>query len=112
MRVLYNNDGVFVNYSIDGATLTFRGGEVVLDLAEMQRDYPVNVTISEDREGRLVTGASWRYIAEVEIPARLWVIEKTGVADDIGFPVLRKLRQPIDMERVALTLWGVERGAR
>lgn len=112
MQVVFKTEGAYVDYALEGTRLAFRGGELALDLAELQRDFAVSVTVSSDRDGRLTTGASWRYVAEINIPARRSVMEKTGVADDIGFPVLRKVSQPLDTGDVVLTLWGGKEGAR
>ena len=78
MKVLHKNDGAYADYSLDGTVLSFRGGELTLDLAELERDYPVNITVSEDGAKKLTTGVSRRYVAEIDIPARISAVEKTG----------------------------------
>lgn len=108
MKILHKNEGKYVDYSLSGNILSFRGGELSLDLAALQRDYPVSICISEDRAGNLTLGASWRYVAELELPARRSVVEKTGVADDFGFPVLRRVYLPFSTEDAMLTLWAVK----
>ena len=108
MRVLHKNDGTYVDYSLSGAILSLRGGQLTLDLAELERDYTVYIDISEDAAGRLTLGVAHRYVAQLELPAHRSVVEKTGVADDFGFPVLRRVYMPINTDDVALTLWGVK----
>ena len=108
MKVIYKNDGEYIDYSLSGDLLSFRGGELTLNLAELERDHPVSVTVSEDGTGRLRTGVLRRYIAEIDIPARRSVVEKTGVADDFGFPVLCRAYSTFDPNGVVLTLWAVK----
>lgn len=110
MKVLYKNGAPGVDYALDGARLSFRGGELTLDLEKLQRDYPVTLVVSEDREGRLTLGPAWRYVAEIEIPARRSAVRKTGAADDFGFPVLERVYFPLDTAEVTLTLWKAKEG--
>jgi len=109
MQMEYKTDGVYIDFSLDSNQLSFRGGELVLDLEEIAKTHRVGIIISEDSSGKLTTGASHRYIAEVSIPERRFTAEKTGVADDLGFPVLRKVHAPLDTDGVVLTLWASKR---
>ena len=108
MRVLHKNNGSYADVSLSGAVLSLQDGKLTLDLSEAQRDYPVRIDISEDAAGRLTQGVSHRYVAELEIPARSSTVEKTGVADDFGFPVLRRVYAPLDTDDVVLTLWALK----
>ena len=106
MKVLYKNAGEYCSYSIDGSVLSFRGGELSLDLEDLSRDYPVCITVSGDERGLLSTGVSRRYVAEIAIPARQSKVGKTGVADSFGFAVLQREYEPFDPGGVELTLWA------
>ena len=108
MKVAYKNGGAYADYSVIGTVISFRGGELSIDLALHERDHPVRITVSEDENGRLVIGPSRRYVAEIGIPARTGIIEKTGVCDAFGFPVLRREQggQPCT-EDATLTLWAL-----
>ena len=108
MKVEHKNEGSYVDYSFEGTVLNFRGGEVVLELAGLQRGYPVKVAISEDSAGNLTTGAAWRYVAEVDIPAKCAAVERTGAVNPFGFPILRRVYDPFDADDVILTLWAVK----
>jgi hypothetical protein len=101
------NQGTYVQYSLTGAGLSFREGELTLDLSCCQRDYPVHLDIFENACGRLVTGPSRRYMAEIDIPAREYKIVQ-GEKDDMGFPLLSKIALPFEVDKVSLTLWAVE----
>lgn len=107
MRIKYKNSGRYVEYSLEGSVLTL-GGELHLDLAALQRPYPQTIVISADRDGKLTLGAAWRYVAEIELPAAEFSVEETGVADDVGFPVLRKAWAEFSTENVELTLWALK----
>jgi len=106
MRVEFKNGGKYVDYSLDGGTISFRSGELMLDLAALQKDYPVKITVSEDSAGKLTIGAAKRYVAEIEIPERESVVEKTGVVNPFKFPVIRRVYAPFNADSVALTLWS------
>jgi hypothetical protein len=107
MIVNKKNTGSYVAYQLTGAVLSFRHNELALDLSQHQRDYPVHLDISEDVSGALVLGPSRRYMAEIDIPAREFIIT-AGEKDDIGFPLLYKAAVPLDTAKVSLTLWAVE----
>lgn len=108
MNVCYKNSGSYVDYALEGSTLSLAGGRLSLDLAQLRRPYPVKLTVSEDKAGELVLGPAWRYVAEIELPAAVCSVEETGVADDVGFPVLRKVWAELSTDDVALTLWAVK----
>ena len=108
MKVRYKNAGSYPSYSLDGSVLTI--GKLRLDLAELARDEPQHLTVSADEAGRLMLGAGYRYVAELDLPARRYAIEKIGYTDDFGCPALRKAELPYPTEDVVLTLWAEEEG--
>ena len=108
MKVCYKNSGSYAEYALEGSVLSFAGGELRLDLALLQRPYPQRIIVSADEAGKPVLGAAWRYVAEIELPAAGFAVEETGVADDVGFPVLRKVREEFSAENVVLTLWALK----
>lgn len=107
MIIKLKNEGRYVPYALAGTILSFRNSELTLDLARYQHDYPIRIDISEDVNKNLVTGPAYRYIAEIDIPARVYEV-KAGVKDDLGFPKLTKTMLPFDIDKVILTLWAVE----
>jgi len=106
MRVEYKNEGTYEVHSLDGAALSFRGGELVLNLDMLQREYPVKLFVFEDGEGRLTTKLSKRYVAEIEIPGKKSGVAETGVVNPFGFPVLRFADEPFSSDEITLTLWA------
>jgi hypothetical protein len=107
MNVRKKNQGTYLPYNLTGHTLSLRYGELTLDLTQYQCDYPVHLDISADASGALVLGPSHRYLAEIDIPAREYIIT-AGEKDDIGFPLLYKAAVPLNTAKVFLTLWAVE----
>ena len=107
MRIEYKNEGKYASYLLDGNSLIFCDGELSLDLAMLQEDYPVKLTVSKNSEGKLKTGVSERYVAEIYIPERKSIVERTGAVNPFGFPMLRYSFAPFDMDEVVLTLWAV-----
>ena len=107
MRIIEKQPGAHVDYCLEGTRIVFRGGELALDLARYVRDYPVHLIVSENEYGMLVLGPAHRYVAELDLPARVYTVEK-GEADDIGFPRLYRHPVPFDLSSASLTLWAME----
>ena len=104
MKVQYKNPGSYPDYALSGTVLTI--GALTLDLAALAQEVPVHVVISEDAAGNLALGTGRRYVAELELPAKPYVIEKIGYADDYGYPALGKRFLPYPTEDAVLTLWA------
>jgi hypothetical protein len=107
MTVTEKNCGIYVPFTLDGTKLDFRSGALTLDLRSFERDYPVHLDVSADSDGALVLGPAFRYVAELDIPARGYELT-AGAADDFGFPKLYKTAKPFDPDKVTLTLWALE----
>jgi hypothetical protein len=107
MIINRKNKGSYIPYTQTGSQLSFRQGALKLDLSRYERDYPVHLDISEDDSGKLVVGSSFRYIVEIDIPARGYKVS-AGEKDDMGFALLTKTAVPFDVDKVTLTLWAVE----
>lgn len=101
------NEGIYVPYELTGSALSFKSGALTIDLSRCERDDPVSLDISQDASGKLVLGPAYRYIAQLDIPARTYTIDY-GAADDFGFPQLKKIAAPLDTDKVSLTLWSLE----
>jgi hypothetical protein len=108
MLVKHKNKGVYVPYALEGTTLSFRDGALVIDMVERQCGYPLRLDISEDETGGLVTGPAYRYVAELEIPARQYRLNYKGYADDLGIVQAYRTAVPLDLSEAVLTLWALE----
>jgi hypothetical protein len=108
MVVRHKNEGAYIAYELNGTELSFRGGELVIDLKEEQRGYPLRIDVSADAEGRLVVGESHRYVAEIDIPARVYKLNSKGYTDDLGIVQAFRSVEPFDPAETVLTLWALE----
>jgi len=97
-------------YTIESNVLKFEmqadeNNNLTIDLAEAQRGYAYRICISEDASGRLVRGEGMRYLAEVQVPARVHEIYGKGYADDMGIEQVGRRTLPLDPADVRVTLW-------
>ena len=106
MKINYKKSGArAIRWALEDYLLIFNDGALKLDLDELACSSPVFLAISEDAAGNLITGSGIRYAAELRIPARTYHTEKIGFTDDFGYPALRKVGAPVDLNEVELTLW-------
>lgn len=98
MIVIEKNSGQKIEYTEDGTVLVFGNNELTLDLAELQDDWKIHITICYNKKHRLTTGKDGiTYVAEIDIPAREWI-----EGDEGSEPA------PLDMEKVKLALWSID----
>lgn len=110
MQVIEKNAGPKVDYRTDDTYLSLRDGELILDLAKYERDFPVHLDICENKFGMLTMGVSCRYVAQVDIPAREHDyiadgVDEEGNLKEVPVPV------PFDMGNATLTLWATGGGS-
>lgn len=108
MIVQFKNKGSYPSYELTGTVLHI--GSWQADLAALQKDYPVEITLYEDENGSLTETLSLRYAAEICIPAKVPAVEKIGIADEFGFPALKHVFPEFSADEVILTLWGKKEG--
>lgn len=107
MIIVEKEPGTKVEYSASGNRISFRGGELSLDLSRFERDFPVHIDICENAYGMLTMGISRKYVAQIDIPAREYTEVQDGV-DEEGNPKTAMQPMPFSMDNVTLTLWEVE----
>ena len=104
MIIVNKNAGRKIEYTVEETVITFGEDELALDLAEMQDDWDIHVTVCYTRQHTLTTGAGGiAYVAEIDIPAREYIEEEPAEGEEEGGTV----PAPLDMEKVTLTLWAV-----
>ena len=69
MKVIEVNEGPKVSYEVDKTRVTFND-ELMLNLAKYEQDDDVHIDICADKNGNLSTATAFRYVAQIEIPAR------------------------------------------
>jgi len=102
MKVIEKNEGPKIAYEVTGTKITFGDGELTINVAKYQRDWPVHIDICSNRDEQLVigTGEGLYYVAQLDIPATKYTEPENE--EETPEPL------PIDMEDVVLTLWSLE----
>ena len=110
MNIIHKNEGTKIPYTVSGSKITF-DDEVMYNLTKYERDEASHIDLCRDKFGNLVSGVipgmAERYVAQIDIPARRYNYVPDGV-DANGNPKQKQVAEPLDMERVTLTLWSVE----
>lgn len=109
MMVVHKNEGPKIPYTVSGNMISFRDGELSLDLEKYERDFPVHIDICENEFTMLTVGISRRYVAQIDIPAREYEFVENGT-DEQGNPKYDKVVAPFSMDKVTLNLWTIEGG--
>lgn len=111
MIVVEKNQGAKIPYQVEGTRITF-ADDLSINLAKREEDWPVHIDICAGATGELVIGAAAgrTYVAEIDIPARMYVDTEAPVAFSDGEETTQPQSEavPLDMDQVALTLWAVE----
>lgn len=71
MKVINANEGPKIPYDVSGNKITF-DDEIMLNLEKKEADADVNIDISTDDFGGLITGIGRDYVAQIDIPARVY----------------------------------------
>lgn len=109
MIVVNKNEGAKIPYDVTGTKITF-DDELMLNLTKYERDDSTHLDICRDAYGYLVNGvpAVGSYVAQIDIPPRTYHKEDAGYQDEDGEEVMTPVADPLDMDKVTLTLWSVE----
>lgn len=99
MIIIYKKPGEYVQYAVNGYEITF-ANYLTLDLNARYGDNAVHIDICEDKDGALVIGAAAGrlYVAELDIPKATYHETMEG----------ELVQDPLDMEKVTLSLWPLE----
>lgn len=100
MNIINKNEGAKVAYEVNETTISFRDGELSLNLASYERDFPVKLDVCSNEYGMLTLGVDRRYVAQIDIPAREYDVTVDGEE------TIRTLIA-LNMDNVTLTLWEV-----
>ena len=101
MIVIDKNVGPKIPYEVIGTKIIF-DDDLMLNLAKRQADEPVHLIISYNKSRSLQIGVAdlWRYVAEIDIPAKEYAEPESEEAPPVPLP--------LDMDKVTLTLWAIE----
>ena len=101
MIVENKNMGTKVEYTVQGTVISFNE-EITLDLAKYERDFPVHLDLSKNEHDMLILGVKRQYVAEIDIPARVYEEDLDEEENIYQVPVA------LDMSTLKLTLWSLE----
>lgn len=113
MNIIEMNEGRKIDYTIDKTKINFND-ELMLNLAKYEQDRVITIDICSDINGNLSTAVAFKYVAQIEIPARKYII---GEADNPEYneddeqskrSIETKELIPFDIDKVTLRLWSVE----
>lgn len=110
MIIINKNEGKKIPYEVTGTKITF-DDEIMCNLAKYERDDANHLDICRDAYGNLVNGvpdAAGKYVAQIDIPPRTYHMADAGYQDEDGQEVQVPEADPLDMDKVTLTLWSVE----
>lgn len=109
IKVIEQNEGEKIPYSISGNKITFGDDEITINLAKNERDSGNHIDVCRDKYGNLVMGVipglAESYAAQVDIPPREYDFIADGV-DDNGEPKEIPVPVPFDIAKCTLTLWA------
>ena len=99
MIIIYKKPGEYVQSAVNGYEITF-ANYLTLGLNARSGDKAVHIDICEDKDGALVIGAAAGrlYVAELDIPKATYHETMEG----------ELIQDPLDMEKVTLSLWPLE----
>jgi hypothetical protein len=101
MIVENKNIGKKIDYTVQGTVISFNE-EITLDLSKYERDFPVHLDLSKNEHDMLILDANRQYVAEIDIPARVYEEDLDEEENIYQLPV------SLDMSTVKLTLWSLE----
>ncbi len=110
MQIIEKNEGPKIAHEENG-TMVFLGDyELMVNVSKYQRDWPVHIDISANRDNQLVvgTGEGLYYVAQFDIPATKYTEPATAGGSPEETPEESPEPIPIDMSEVALTLWSLD----
>lgn len=121
MKVIDVNEGTKIHYEVNGNKITFND-EIMLNLEKKEADADVHIDISTDDFGGLITGIGRDYVAQIDIPARLYEeiesedeenaegTDNTGDSPAASGGNTIRVPVPFSMDRVTLSLFALREG--
>ncbi len=112
MIIIEKNEGVKIPYEITGKKICF-DDDLTINLSKREEDWAVHIDVCFGEDDELVIGAAAgrRYVAEVDIPKRVYIeepIPEEERGDEHMGGDTRLVPVPLDMDTVTLTLWALE----
>lgn len=108
MIIINKNEGTKIGYEQSNYNVTF-DDQLMVNCKKYQKDWPVHIDITEDRDGNLMTGtgSGLFYVAQLDIPEKQYEPQEEPESGTMGSGTPPK-EIPLDMNNVTLTLWALE----
>lgn len=104
MIVEEKNEGKKINYVVNSTTILFDDA-LSINLAKYQKDQENIIDVCLDEDMQLTTGLGKWYVANIIIPPRTYNQVDTGTKDSQGNEIYNRVADPLNMDKVTLTLW-------
>lgn len=105
MIIVNKNEGRKIDYAVYGTEIVFGNDELTLNLADIQDDWDIHVTVCYNKHHALTTGRGGiTYVAEIDIPAKEYTETEPTEEGGTG----ERIPVELDMEKVKLSLWAIE----
>ncbi|GHV18947.1 hypothetical protein FACS18949_15290 [Clostridia bacterium] len=108
MNEIEKTPGTKVQYQISGNYISFRDGDMTLNLANRERDEENIIDICEDLNGEIVIGVAdgYKYLAQIAIPARSYTDTEGELDEETGETPIIPVAEPFDISKCTIYLWG------
>lgn len=109
MIIVEKNEGLKIDYEVKNTatkkTICF-DDDLTINLAKREQDWPVHIDVCFDEDDELVIGtaAGRRYVAEIDIPERVYTEEQDPEDPEQTI----RVPQPLNLDTVTLSLWSIE----
>ena len=105
MKVIEKNEGRKIDWACTVNKICI-DNDLTINLAKRQQDYDVHIDICYDADKNLVIGtaAGRAYVAEIDIPARMYVQNEVEEGEEPEPPT----PVPLDIAEVTISLWAIE----
>lgn len=109
MKEVIKTPGKHIDYVTSNKSITFGDEDLTINLKNRELDEVTTIDICSDKQGFLVIGAEtgFRYVAQVEIPARQYT-EETSEPDVEGNTNIIRTAVPFNIDNCTIYLWGME----
>ncbi len=109
MKEVFMTPGKYIHYETTSKSITYGDEDLTINLKNRERDERVLIDVCADINGELTMGtaAGYRYVSQIEIPAREYT-ETPGDPDPEGNPTVIRTPVPFDIEKCTNYLFGME----
>lgn len=120
MKEVIMTPGTHIEYETTAKSITFGDEDLTINLKNREKDEKVLIDICADRDGELVIGAAtgYRYVAQVEIPAREYTEDEVENPDydpeaeegssNASEYITERQPVPFNINNCTIYLWAID----